>query len=194
MSRLEQMAQVLGVDSFDLVQAANPFNEWAKRIGVKPVEIFKTALQSLDASTDGRAVPWRVRLRLFPPDRMDPDADTDPEVAPDAPGSDVVYGLHGVSLWAAGIIAAYHRSQGHAVQDELTQEFLRRIPSVRPTLSRNDGVAMWRVNYMVNGQAWLARVDLKREQAAANSLYSRGIRDTLTRFHSSAQDNQRDGV
>lgn len=194
MSRLDQMSKALDVDSFALTQAAHIFNEWGKRIGVKPVEIFKTALQSLDASHDGRAVPWRVRLRLFPPDRMDPDADTDPELAPDAPGTDIVHGLHGVSLWAAGILSAYHQSQGHALQPDVTDEFTRRIPSVRPTLSRNEGVAMWRVNYMVNGQAWLARVDLKREQPAANSLYSRGIRDTLTRFHSGDQDHSRDGV
>lgn len=120
---------------------------------------------------DGRAKEWRVRIRLYAKTNMDePEADTDPDLAPDAPGTLLLAGLPQVANELARTAEAFHGT----VSGLGEQTLLHRLKSLRPTLSRRGGDAVWRVPYQVTtregdftGESrvteWLARVDIQRE-------------------------------
>lgn len=131
------------------------------------------------SAVDGRAEQWRVRVRLYRTDRMnEPEADSDPDAAADAPGTEVVHGLPGVATHLAQLATHFHGSLPAGLEDATLRH---RLKSLRPTLSRNGGHGVWRVPYQVevgrgvavlraNGfppeiglQDWLARVDVQRE-------------------------------
>lgn len=129
---------------------------------------------------DGRAIDWRVRVRLYRAARLDtPEADSDPDLPAAANGATICYGLPGVADHLRALADGFHGQPCAG----LDQETLRhRLNSLRPTLSRRGGNAVWRVPYTVQPpvrdqnrlapehvilrelepQAWLARVDVER--------------------------------
>lgn len=122
---------------------------------------------------DGRAARWRVRVRLYSDARpSEPEADSDPDLAADKPGAEILTGLPAVAEHLRALATTFH-GQDPVGLDDAT--LLHRIKSLRPTLSRRGGDAVWRVPYMVTPaerfgqrgnlalqQKWLARVDIER--------------------------------
>lgn len=114
------------------------------------------------AEKDKRAVYWRIRIQLFNP-AGDLVADTDPERAQEAPGTEVVRSLPAVAERLNETLQSFHTGQqlGGVTMPELTH----RIKSLRPTLSRRGGNASWRVPYMAGNLPWRAHVDVRREDS-----------------------------
>jgi hypothetical protein len=111
--------------------------------------------------TDGRAAHWRVRVRLY--DMAHPDdvqADSDPDLAADKPGETIIAGLPAVAEHLAILATRFHGS-AIAGLDEATLR--HKLKSLRPTLSRNNGAARWRVAYKTATGAWVAVVNVERE-------------------------------
>ncbi len=114
-------------------------------------------------SGDGRASEWRIRVRLYTIARQySPVADSDPELALDAPGSLVVRGLPGVAMTLMNMAESHHGAPCEGLD---ASTLGNKIRGLRPTLSRRGGNAVWRVPYHVNGAHWLARVDIQREES-----------------------------
>lgn len=114
---------------------------------------------SLEA--DGRATKWRCRVRLYNMNRPDePEADSDPDSAADAPGAVVLGGLPAVADWLATLAYTYHNGANVSGLDLATLR--HRLKALRPTISRRGGNAVWRVPYTVSDLAWMARVDVVR--------------------------------
>lgn len=121
---------------------------------------------------DGRAKPWCVRIRLYDKTSMDePEYDTDPDLAPNLPGTLIINGLPEVAHELARMAAAAH---GQAPAGLGTELLMHKLKGLRPTISRRGGNAVWRVPYQITAQEsdftgdsrvqhWLARVDLERE-------------------------------
>jgi hypothetical protein len=114
------------------------------------------------AELDARATDWRLRVRLYRSDNMDePVGDTDPHLSAEQPGETVVHGLPAVADELRTVATLYHGETPEAMAEATLRHKLK---SLRPTLSRNDGKAAWRVGYVTaNGKRWLARVDVLRE-------------------------------
>lgn len=129
------------------------------------------------AVLDKRAQAWRVRIRLYRAGQSVPEADTDPELPEGAAGSTVLSGLPAVAEELASLAALFH-GQPCAGLEAATLE--RRIASLRVSLQRGSGAAVWSVPYQVAllpsplpvagrpilytpMQGWLARVDVVRE-------------------------------
>lgn len=117
--------------------------------------------QPTQAERDGRAAWWRVRVRLYAKTKQDePVGDSDPERPPDAAGSLVVHGLPAVAAELTGLAELYHSETIADLSDAVLRH---RLKSLRPTLSRNKGEAVWRVPYATaDTREWLARVDIQR--------------------------------
>lgn len=121
---------------------------------------------------DQRTTRWRMRVRLYAaPDMSEPVCDTDAEMAPEAPGQTIVTGLPAMCEELQTLAYAFHDAamrQGNAGVVGLETETLdHRLKSLRPTLYRETGNSpkghgVWRVPYTVDGEAWLARVDVER--------------------------------
>lgn len=120
---------------------------------------------SAQLERDKRASYWRVRLRLFDETSGALEADSDVELPTEAPGSTVVRGLPGVAEWAGELVHGFHGARNEVAGwlDNSTAQ--KRLKSLRPTLSRNNGKATWRVDYPVNSGRWLALIDIARESA-----------------------------
>jgi len=120
--------------------------------------------RGFSAATDARTTSWRVRVRLYDQrSPSDPAADSDSELPPDVPGHAVLRGLPGVADHVAGLATDWHGSMTHGEVKGLDGPTLRhRLKSLRPTLSRRGGNAVWRVPYTVAGADWLARVDIQK--------------------------------
>ena len=129
-----------------------------------------TCGQPWPADKDGRANRnrlWRCRVRLYnlaTPD--EPEADSDPELEPGAAGTLLLRGLPEVADTLARMASEFHQQAPAGLGLGLLKH---RLKGLRPTLSRRGGNAAWRVPYTViqrdNEQAWLARVDIQRENA-----------------------------
>lgn len=142
---------------------------WASLVA----EFTRRSKLRVAAGPDGRAVRWRVRVRLYSDARPnEPEADSDPDLAADKPGAEILTGLPAVAEHLRALATAFH-GQDPAGLDDAT--LLHRIKSLRPTLSRRGGDAVWRVPYMVTPaerfghrgnlamqHKWLARVDIER--------------------------------
>lgn len=124
--------------------------------------------------TDGRAAFWRVRFRLYSNAMPDePMADSDPDLAPDQPGAQVIRGLPAVGSELLILAHAYHGTA--ALRGLAYDDIARAIRGIRPTLSRRKANghedAVMRIPYNTletfNEQSrkrgWLARIDLVRE-------------------------------
>lgn len=111
---------------------------------------------------DGRAAKWRCRIRLYDALRMEePQADSDPELDADQPGTMICSGLRGVADTVFQLAMQFHNSPQLAGLEPATLD--AKIPGLRPTLSRRGGNACWRIKYQTpRGAEWLARVDLER--------------------------------
>jgi hypothetical protein len=120
---------------------------------------------------DKRAVRWRCRVRLYDmvTDDKSPQADSDPELDPDQPGTEIVWGLKGVADLVIQMAGLYHGTGMLSGLDAATLD--AKIPGLRPTLSRRGGNAVWRLPYDTvrtwsadpgHEPVWLARVDLER--------------------------------
>lgn len=121
------------------------------------------AMHTAASKEDGRAAMWRVRIRLYR--ENDPDtlqADSDPDLSPDLPGTMVIDGLPKVGQALHRIAFLYHSQEGGdpALQGLDSESLKQRIKSLRPTLSRRGGSATWRVPYVVRAERWIARVDV----------------------------------
>jgi hypothetical protein len=117
---------------------------------------------------DGRTARWRCRFRLYD-QRDELQADSDPELSPEAAGTQIIAGLPGVAVELGSLAAAFHGTT--QLRGLSTPELERRLRGLRPTLSRRKGNAVWRVPYDTpqtwreaenHTPAWLARVDIER--------------------------------
>ncbi len=109
---------------------------------------------------DGRANKWRVRVRLYASDKpSDAVADTDPDLRPDAQGSEVVSGLPAVASFVAEVAQGWHGESCVGLDGPTMRH---KIKGLRPTLSRRGGNAVWRLPYRTAEREWLARVDIER--------------------------------
>lgn len=114
---------------------------------------------------DGRTQRWRVRVRLYRDGTEEPMADTDPELGPEKPGTEIIAGLPAVAAFVSEIAQAFHGMT--LAGEELSEHTLyNKLNSLRPTLSRRGGNAVWRLQYQVTGLAamelWRARADVER--------------------------------
>jgi hypothetical protein len=125
---------------------------------------------SAAAVMDGRTAQWRCRFRIYDArNNAEPVADTDPELAPGAPGTMVIAGLPNVATTLAQIASQFHGD--HTLAGLSGEELSRRLRGLRPTLSRRGGTATWRVPYdtlqsyneRAMKRSWLMRVDISRE-------------------------------
>ncbi len=113
------------------------------------------------ATMDARTQAWRIRVRLYHRDRRDePEADSDPDLSPDRQGTTVVHGLPAVAEELSVLASRYHGVECIGLEREV---LLHKLKSLRPTLSRRGGDAVWRVTYTTPTGEWLARVDVARE-------------------------------
>jgi hypothetical protein len=114
---------------------------------------------------DGRAHEWRIRLRLYDLSRPhDPQADTDPNLSPELPGTMIVRGLPAIAKLIADHASAFH---GAACAGLETTVLKRRIKSLRTQLSnRGEGTGTMTVDYEVQGRIgsryMTARCDVQR--------------------------------
>lgn len=117
---------------------------------------------------DQRTARWRMRVRLYAaPDMAEPVCDTDAESAPEAPGQTIVTGLPAMCEELQTLAYAFHTRPGRTVRCLELETLEHRLNSLRPTLYRETGNSpkghgVWRVPYTVDGEAWLARVDVER--------------------------------
>lgn len=117
-----------------------------------------------EESQDGREAYWRTRVRLFKPgSKGEPEADSDPDLGADMPGSQVIAGLPGVAAYLLELATGFHG--GPCVGLDM-EKLKHRLKGLRPTLSRRGGNGVWRVPYHPGGALgeWLARVDVERVQ------------------------------
>lgn len=133
-------------------------------------EFRKRAKTRTTQELDGRASRWRVRVRLYRAERLDDAiADSDPDLPADTLPATTQHGLPGVAAYLTALASAFH-GQACAGLDRATLS--HKLKSLRPTLSRRGGDAVWRVPYSVmehpvgaeaeQSAAWLARVDVAR--------------------------------
>ena len=156
----------------DIVETCNLHN--GELLGL----IFKgLAAQFVDATSmelDGRAAFWRCRFRLYSNGQPDePMADSDPDLAPDQPGAQVIRGLPAVGSELLVLASAFHGTA--SLRGLAHDDIARAIRGIRPTLSRRKASghedATMRINYdtletfneQSRKRSWLARVDLVRE-------------------------------
>lgn len=133
----------------------------------------KSRSPDANGETDRRHKAWRVRVRLYAPNQNEePAADSDPDRAGHLPGLTVCQGLPGVADHLAQLANGFH---GQACLGLDMETLTHRLKSLRPTLSRRGGNAVWRVPYTIEvnmnpavtvggyvKQEWLARVDLEK--------------------------------
>lgn len=121
-----------------------------------------------NGDTDGRTAKWRCRFRIYRDGQDEPEADSDSELRPEAPGTLIISGLPNVAMEVIALAAAFHSKT--MVLGLSREELARKLDGLRPTLSRRKGNAVWRLEYVTidtNAQsterAWLMRVDIIRE-------------------------------
>lgn len=111
---------------------------------------------------DGRAVAWRVRVRLFGPNNLkELAADSDPDLPVESLGATVLQGLPAVAEHVAALAMGFHGVPCAGLDLGTLQH---KIKGLRPTLSRRGGNATWRLNYSTPDGEWIARADLAREE------------------------------
>jgi hypothetical protein len=116
---------------------------------------------------DSRAAMWRVRVRLYRKENpAEPEADSDDDLSPDAPGSTVIAGLPAVADHLMALAGGFHKCACGGLDE---QTLRHRLKSLRPTLSRRGGNARWRVPYMTADGDWIAVVNIQREAKAHES-------------------------
>lgn len=149
---------------------------WSEGVATTQLRgLVRTKIASAGPAIDGRAVAWRVRVQLQRAERPDVVADTDPQLRLDEGGTEVVRGLPAVAAMVADICTAYHVGKVVEGLDEATLRHA--LKSIRPTISRTGGEAIWRPRYTVTTPAseagalrsdaprieeWVARVDVRR--------------------------------
>lgn len=117
--------------------------------------------QALTTAPDGRAQNWRIRVRLYDSAHgEEPVGDSDAELAAGEPGARVLNGLPAVALAVADDVAGFHERE--TVPGMTCEELVHRLKSLRPTLSRRGGNAVWRLHYQTDGLHMLARVDVEK--------------------------------
>lgn len=118
---------------------------------------------------DARHAKWRCRFRLYNMAMAtdEPEADSDPDLTPDKPGTQILSGLLAVAEEVIALAAAFHT--GTEIRGLEPVELDRKLRGLRPTLSRRRGNAVWRLHYGVadtwrdgDKDGWLARVDIER--------------------------------
>ena len=129
------------------------------------------APQMADLEADKRARWWRARVRLYDlsKDGNEPQADSDPELSPELPGTLICAGLRGVADAVIQLATAFHGGPCIGLDMDTLDA---RIPGLRPTLSRRGGNAVWRIPYDTTQSfdpvrhqqkpTWMARVTLER--------------------------------
>lgn len=145
---------------------AKEFNVPGDKIYAEIVERLVANLpQSVQNASDKRATAYRVRLTLFHDNELV--ADSDPELAMNAPGTEVIYGLQAVGVWAREIAYSFHYGDGPGPITGLDDEDIAKsIKSLRPSLSRNNGVHNWRMKYDIDDQSeWMANILVVTEAA-----------------------------
>ena len=170
MTDIATLAKTTGIPSDALTSCAETLGALSAALKMAPRSAAAHLLGlAAQAAGDGRAASWAVRLRILDASH-DTVADTDPDRPHEAPGEDVVQGLPAIATWAAELVRQFHP----AVR-EPQHLFASRVPSLRVALTRNGaGRATWAVRYEVEGDAYIARVDVHR-QAPARGVERRAL-------------------
>jgi hypothetical protein len=111
---------------------------------------------------------WRCRFRLYFEGEDTPIYDSDPQAAPDKPGILIIEGLVKVAEHLQKVVEQFHQEYYPKCElREWTSDILKhRLKSLRPTISRKSGFAVWRVPFTVTSgeqyQDFIARVDVQR--------------------------------
>jgi len=113
------------------------------------------------AERDKRTKRYRIRLFLYHPSGQ-LIADTDPNLARELPGTTVVTSLPGVAEKLNDMVMTHYGQ--HKLDGVDMPTLLHRVRSLRPTLSRKDGVATWRVPFKMDDMPWRVDVDVRREE------------------------------
>lgn len=139
----------------------------AAQTGLPYETLVKSVITMLDTTgRDGRALQWRVRLRLY--DAADGYvnviADSDDGVPHDQMGATVIHGLPAVASWIAELSAAHHKAPCAGLD---SASLRRKLASLRTQLSyRKDGTGTLRAEYQVmSGERlryMVARCDVER--------------------------------
>jgi hypothetical protein len=141
------------------VAAQLPFAEVYKQV-LAEFFVHARGVAPTTAEMDARTAKWRVRVRLYDMRQPDePEADSDPDLPPGHDGAKICHGLPGVAEWLLELVADYHGEQCGGM-DLMTLR--HRLKSLRPTLSRRGGNAVWRVPYVCSRGEWSARCDVVR--------------------------------
>lgn len=176
MTDLKTAADALDVTAAEQAQAladaqAMPFPVAWKALAAEFVRRAKERVPDGVGDTDGRAVRWRVRVRLYNTARMDePEADSDDDLPADKPGTTILSGLPAVAEHLAILASGFHKQPPKGLDMNTLRH---RLNSLRPTISRRGGNAVWRVPYRIlqtahnfsgdtREQEWLARVDVEK--------------------------------
>ena len=148
----------------------------AATVHAKLVAAIGSLLQPESAAVlnDGRTVQWRTRIRWYAKGQSDPTEDTDQDLPQDQPGSQIISGLPNVARYLEICTVNIHAPNGESVTGVEAETLAHRLKSLRPTLSRNQGKATWRVPYVAHhlhgaDNEWVARVDVERVNNGSQS-------------------------
>lgn len=114
--------------------------------GEHPETLRKAVLEAIAADVspdfrDGRAAPWRVRVRLYDAkDLTTAEADTDPELPGTEPGATEMYGLPRAATFAAETATRYHNAACAGLQPAALN---RKVSSLRTQLSNGKKDSGW---------------------------------------------------
>lgn len=130
----------------------------ARAVGISYEAMMKAVIEtSKSQARDGRAIDWRVRVRLYgEKDGFEEAfADTDPGADPGAPGETVVSGLPAVASFAVDV-AVEHHDQACSGLDGAAMG--RKLRSLRTQLAyRANGTGRILADYAINDRGTMLR-------------------------------------
>lgn len=110
-----------------------------------------------DDMSDHRENAWATRVVLL--EGKEPLADTHPDLPPDAFGDWQASGLKGVAALVRDLAVQFHGEPPTGFDAETIK---KRIASVRVTLSRRGGNAVWKIPYAVGDREYVAHALIER--------------------------------
>jgi hypothetical protein len=153
--------------------ARNPGESVFAELRQAMTHALKTSRPShgLDASHDGRAKPWRVRLIIQTVGIAQGDeivSDTDPErplaARQDmAPGDTVIHGLGEICGWAVKLIAEHHGQLPPAIS---VDGMRAKLGSLRTAIYTQQHMVAWRHRYSIDGADYVAIVYVVADDGA----------------------------
>lgn len=157
--------------------------EWAAELYLRFALHHTVAYKELrvvdTGAFDSRQRAWRARVMIFAGhgDTAERIADTEPDrqattgmsyedaYGPSA-GTQVFLGLSAVASYISRSALEFH---GTCPPDLYTMALVRKIPSIRPTLSRTGGSVCWRVAYTWEGRDYRVQAEVRRADLVSTS-------------------------